>query len=342
MALPKTYVAGFHDLEAVKKMSYRKLGSTDMEVSLLSFGGGGLSGFYEDFTENDAIEVVRESLKKGINYIDTAPFYGEGRSETVIGKALKGVPREAYYVSTKVGRYSKKLDEQFNYSSEKIKSRFERSLDLLGLDYVDIIILHDVEFAKLKDIIESAIPALQEIIASGKARYLGISGYPLSRLGEVMSKISAKVDIVLSYSRDTLIDSSLHKYHTFFKSKDVGIINAAPTALQLLTNAGPQDWHQANPTLRELCKKAADYCKENGVELGRLAIHHTLESPISETVLVGMNSLAILHMNLDLVYNKLNEKEKEVRQHIKENILTLKQDLNWEGSELRRYNMVME
>lgn len=342
MALPKTFVEGFHDVKAVKKMPYRKLGNTGMELSLIGFGGGGLSGFYEDFQEKDAIEVVREALKKGINYIDTAPYYGEGRSETVIGKALKGVPRQAFYISTKVGRYSQKKEEQFNYTAVKIKSRFQTSLDLLGLDYVDIVILHDVEFARMEDIIHEAIPALQEIIKSGKARYLGISGYPLCRLEEVISKVNANLDLVLSYSRDTLIDSSLHKYHPFFKSKNLGIINAAPTALQMLTNAGPQEWHDASQEIKQLCRKASEYCKENGVELGRLAVYHTLQSPITETLLIGMNSLSILHMNLDLVFNGLTSKEESVLQYIKENILTLKEDLNWEGTELKRYNMVMQ
>lgn len=99
-----TYVDGFHYPGASQRMPYKKFGETDMELSLLGFGGGGLSGFYEEFEEEEAVQVVREALKNGINYIDTAPYYGEGRSETVIGKALKGIPRNAYYISTKVGR----------------------------------------------------------------------------------------------------------------------------------------------------------------------------------------------------------------------------------------------
>lgn len=337
-----TYVDGFHYPGASQRMPYKKFGETDMELSLLGFGGGGLSGFYEEFEEEEAVQVVREALKNGINYIDTAPYYGEGRSETVIGKALKGIPRNAYYISTKVGRYCTRIDEQFNYSSEKIKSRFEISLQLLGIEYVDMIIVHDVEFAKMKDILEEALPTLQNIVKSGKARYIGISGYPLSRLWDVINRTDIKLDFVMCYGRDTLIDSSLDTYYPLFKSKGLGIVNAAATALQMLTNAGPQPWHPASDSIKQLCAKAAEYCKENGVELGVLAIHHTLSSPNTETLLVGMNSMDILQANLELLFNKLSPAEEQVLNYIQKNILNKKDNLNWEGEELKKLNLVMD
>ncbi|XP_014284677.1 uncharacterized protein [Halyomorpha halys] len=337
-----TYVDGFHYPGASQRMPYKKFGETDMELSLLGFGGGGLSGFYEEFKEEDAVEIVREALKNGINYIDTAPYYGEGRSETVIGKALKGIPRKAYYISTKVGRYTTKIDEGFNYSPEKIKSRFEISLRLLGLEYVDMIIIHDVEFAKMKDILEEVLPTLQEIVKSGKARYMGISGYPLSRLWDVINRATIKIDFVLSYSRDTLIDSSLDTYYPLFKSKGLGIINASATAMQMLTNAGPQPWHPASDSIKQLCAKAADYCKEKSVELGILAIHHTLSNLNTETLLIGMNSMDVLQANLELLFNKLSPTEEQVLNYIQQQILNRNNNLNWEGVELKKFNMVME
>lgn len=86
-----------------------------------------------------AIETIRLAIRSGINYIDTAPYYGQGRSEQIIGKALKGVPREAYYIATKVGRYEVAPKKQFDFSAEKTLKSVDVSLSYLGLDYVDIV-----------------------------------------------------------------------------------------------------------------------------------------------------------------------------------------------------------
>lgn len=92
-----------------------------------------------EFDEAEAIATIHKALKVGINYIDTAPYYGQGRSEEVLGKALKTVPRSAYYLATKVGRYEKTYDKMFDYSAKKTRESVEKSLKLLGLDYVDVI-----------------------------------------------------------------------------------------------------------------------------------------------------------------------------------------------------------
>ena len=83
--------------------------------------------------------VYRAAIDKGINYIDTSPFYGEGRLETFIGQALKGVPRDKFYIGTKVGRYKWEVTQSFNFSAERVTQSIEESLQRLQLDYVDIL-----------------------------------------------------------------------------------------------------------------------------------------------------------------------------------------------------------
>lgn len=84
--------------------------------------------------------MVRQAIRGGINYIDTAPYYGQGRSEQFLGKALQGVPREAYYIATKVGRYETAPSEkQFDFSHDKTLESVNVSLNYLGLDYVDLV-----------------------------------------------------------------------------------------------------------------------------------------------------------------------------------------------------------
>lgn len=92
-----------------------------------------------DLDVDEAIKTIHSAIKSGINYIDTAPFYGQGRSEEVLGMALKDVPRETYYIATKVGRYEKNFEKMIDFSAKKTRESVEKSLRLLGLDYVDII-----------------------------------------------------------------------------------------------------------------------------------------------------------------------------------------------------------
>ena len=99
-ALPPTYVAGFHDEAAVRKMPYRKWGSR--VVSQLSLGVSAIGGCYGNpGGQEEATALIHEAIKRGINLIDAAPWYGHGKAESVLGEALKGIPREAYYVTTK-------------------------------------------------------------------------------------------------------------------------------------------------------------------------------------------------------------------------------------------------
>lgn len=94
---------------------------------------------YSDLDEVEAIKTIVQAIKSGVNYIDTAPWYGQGKSEQVLGRALKDVPREAYYIATKVGRYELEVEKQFNFSAKKVTEGFNDSLRYLGLDYVDVI-----------------------------------------------------------------------------------------------------------------------------------------------------------------------------------------------------------
>lgn len=100
----------------------------------------------QDIDEDEAREAVHEAFRLGINFFDTSPFYGNTKSETVLGKALVGLPRDQIVVATKVGRYGQ---ETFDFSPETVKARFQESLQRLQLEYVDILQCHDIEFGDL-------------------------------------------------------------------------------------------------------------------------------------------------------------------------------------------------
>ena len=96
--------------------------------------------------------LCRLAIQRGINYIDTSPFYGEGRSEEFIGQALNGVPRDQYFIGTKVGRYFWEVSKRFDFSAERVTKSIEESLKRLQLDYVDILQVDDARKRKLSEI----------------------------------------------------------------------------------------------------------------------------------------------------------------------------------------------
>ncbi|XP_066582886.1 uncharacterized protein [Prorops nasuta] len=316
--LPATYVQGFHDLDSVKAMEYTKLGKTDLFVSKLAFGGGPLGCHYGTYDEDEAIETIRQAIKSGINYIDTAPWYGQGRSETIIGKALKGIPRQAYYIATKVGRYELDYQHMYNYTLEKTRESLKASLERLGLSYVDVIQVHDIEFSPSLDVVlTQTLPELSRQVTERKARYIGVTGYPVSILKECIEKSNINIAIALSYSRYTLIDDTLLQYIPFFQEQDIGIINAATPCMGLLTNDGPPSWHPASDEVKQTCSRAARFCKDHDVQLAKLAIWHSMQNPCVATNLVGMQNLNQLRMNIDLLKSGITEKESKLLEDIK-------------------------
>ncbi|EFN67987.1 D-arabinose 1-dehydrogenase [Camponotus floridanus] len=331
----------------MKAMEYKELGKTGLFVSKLSFGCGPLGCHYGTYDETDAIEAVRQAIKQGVNYIDTAPWYGQGRSETILGKALKGIPRGAYYIATKIGRYELDYDNMFDFSVEKTRKSLKKSLELLGLDYVDVIqardIIHDIEFAPSLDIIiTQTLPELSKQVAEGKAKYIGLTGYPMSVLKECIEKSNINIACVLSYARLTLIDDTLLEYIPFFKKHNIGLINAAALSMSLLTNNGPPNWHPASDETKEQCANAAQYCKNQNVELSKLAIWHSMQYTNVDTNLIGIQNTKQLQMNLDVLRNSITEKEKTLLQEIQEKYLSTIKNQHWEDKEIQMYQKAMK
>lgn len=318
-SLPPTFVKGFHDEEQVKLMEYNQLGGTHMKVSKISIGGATLcSSFYGQLDFDEAKKTVHEALKRGINYIDTAPFYGQGESETNIGKILTGVPRESFYIATKTCRYDRTGPNQFDFSYERTMKSIDESLARLGVDYVDLYQLHDVEFAdNIDEVRDGAFQACLDLKEEGKIRAIGINGYPLSVLKEGVEKCDG-IDTVLTYGRYTMFDDSLLAYLQFFNEQNLGIIAASAHGCGMLTNRGPPEWHPSSANLKAIVAKAIEVCQSNSIELGKLATYHLLNIPGNVgTVLLGMEKTEYLNTNLDAFLNGLTKKEFEVYETLK-------------------------
>ena len=265
-------------------MEYRTLGKTGLKVSKLAFGGSSLGSVFRSVAEEDGIRTVHTALDHGINLIDTAPYYGATKAETVLGKALKGVARDRYLLATKVSRFGATI-EDFDFSAARVMSSIEESLKRLGVDHIDFLQVHDMEFGDLNQIVHETIPAIRETQRQGKARFVGITCLPVRLFKEVMDQV--EVDQIQSYCHYALNDTALADILPYLKEKQVGIFNSAPLAMRLLTQEGPPDWHPSLAEVVAKCAEAAAYCATQGADLAKLALQFSVAHPDIHTTIVG-------------------------------------------------------
>jgi aryl-alcohol dehydrogenase-like predicted oxidoreductase len=263
-------------------METRQLGKTDLKLPVLSFGASSLGAEFRQIDLSEALRSVKVALELGMNFIDTSPYYGRGMSEVLLGIALKGVPRDSYFLGTKLGRYDV---NHFDFSARRVAESVDVSLHRMGTDHLDIILCHDVEFVDVKQIVDETIPVLRKIQQQGKVRYFGISGYPMKVFRWVADR--TPIDVILSYNHYTLQNTMLADLAPYLKEKGIGIMNAAPFSARLLTNTPLPKWHKATPQVREVAKKAAEHCAAKGSDIAKLALQYSIRHPDMSTCVVG-------------------------------------------------------
>ena len=231
---------------------------------------------------DDALRSVRVALDNGMNFIDTSPYYGRGMSEVLLGIALRDVPRGDYLIGSKLGRYDA---SHFDFSAKRVQESVDVTLHRLGVQHLDIMLLHDIEFVPMQQIVDETLPALREIQQSGKVRYVGVSGYPMKIFGWVLER--APLDVILSYNQYTLQNTRLADLVPLFKEKGVGVMNAGPFAARLLTNTILPKWHKEPEHVKDACRKAAEFCAEQGSDIAKLALQFSIANPEMTTTVTG-------------------------------------------------------
>lgn len=277
-------------------MKYRELGKTGMMVPVLSFGASSLGGVFHSVREEDAIEAVFTAIDNGLNFIDVSPYYGHYKAETVLGKALKEIPRDKYLLSTKVGRYGENGVNTWDYSARRATESVYESMERLHVDYIDLINVHDIEFADLHQVAEETLPALVELKQKGLVGHVGITDLQLENLKWVIDHTApGMVECVLNFCHYSLNDDKLADFLDFFEERGLGIINASPLSMGLLTQRGIPEWHPAPKPLVEACRKAVKYCTEQGYPIEKLAIQFAVSNPrIPTTLFSSANPQSIL------------------------------------------------
>ncbi|MBO5932919.1 MAG: aldo/keto reductase [Bacteroidaceae bacterium] len=272
-------------------MQYRRIGKTAMEVSALSFGASSLGGVFHSIKEQEAIEAVFTAIDCGMNFIDVSPYYGHYKAETVLGKALKQIPRDKYYLSTKVGRYGKDGVNTWDYSAKRAVESVYESMERLNVEHIDLINVHDIEFANLEQVAKETVPALVELREKGVVSYVGITDLQLENLKWVVENVEeGSIDSILNFCHNCLNDDKLTDFLDFFEERGIGVINASPLSMGLLSQRGIPDWHPAPKPLVEACSKAAEFCTEQGYPIEKLAIQYSIQNPrIASTLFSSAN-----------------------------------------------------
>ena len=295
-------------------MVYNELGKTGMKVSNLGFGASSLGGVFHNIREEEGIQAVHTAVENGINFIDVSPYYGHLKAEIVLGKALKDIPREKYYLSTKVGRYGKDGVNTWDYSAKRATESVYESMERLNVDYIDLINVHDIEFQAdlpggLQKVVDETLPALVELRKKGIVKHVGITDLQPENLKWVIEHSeSGVVESILNFCHYSLNDTLLVDFLGFFEQHNVGVINASPFSMGLLSQRGAPAWHPAGKDLQRACAKAAAYCQEKGYPIDKLAIQFStsMNPRIASTLFSSANPQNVLK-NIKYVNEPIDE-----------------------------------
>lgn len=287
-----------------------RLARTDVEVTRLAFGGAPIAGLFAPVPKAQALATVRRALELGMRYLDTAPHYGAGRSEELLGEVLPGEPRDSYVLSTKVGRLLRPvrpgealehlgfadpppLRRDWDWSGDGIRRSLEESLDRLGVDRLDIVYMHDPEDHE-HEVYQSAYPALAALRDEGVIGAVGVGMNQTGMLTRFVRRLD--LDVVLSAGRFTLLDrSAQEELLPACLERGTSVVVGGVYNSGLLADPRPgatYDYAPAPAALVERASLLAGICREHGVPLRAAALQFPLTHPAVTSVLVGCRSPA--------------------------------------------------
>jgi D-threo-aldose 1-dehydrogenase len=306
----------------------RVIGRSSVTVSELGFGAAPIGNLYTAISDDEARATVDAAWDAGMRYFDTAPHYGLGLSERRLGSALSRYARDDYVVSTKVGRLlvpnpaptgsdllsglfdvDDSLTRQLDYSPDGVRRSLDESLERLGLDRIDIVLVHDpVDF--MDSVIADTIPALIRLRDQGVIGAVGIGmnlWEPLRR-----AVMETDIDVVMIAGRWTLLDRSAAPLLDACEQNDCSVLAAAPFNSGLLAQRWPQagsrfDYGPASDEVLERARAIAAACNANGASLPQAALQFPLRHPSVASVVAGMGTAGQVTENAALLAGPVTE-----------------------------------
>lgn len=289
----------------------RKIGRTDIDVSVLGIGTAPLGGNFTDVERGDAIDVVSAGFNAGLNYVDTAPFYGFGRSERAAGDAIRG---RNYVLSTKVGRLLAPgphpapseagmndplpFHPVYDYTYDGVMRSFEDSQQRLGLDRIDILLAHDIGemqhgaednaryFAQLSN---GGYRAMDELRSGGQVRAIGLG---VNESAVCMAALEiGDWDTFLLAGRYTLLEQTpLDDLIPACQARGTTLIIGGPFNSGILVGREMWNYAKAPEQVVSRVRKIGDICADHGVELPVAALQFPLAHPVVSSIIPGARS----------------------------------------------------
>jgi D-threo-aldose 1-dehydrogenase len=281
------------------------LGRSGVRVSALALGGAPIGGMYEPVPADVAVATVRRALEHGLTYVDTAPHYGLGRGEELIGRGLAGAPRASYVVSTKVGRLVVPLapgeppepegfaepppyKRRWDWSRDGIRRSLAESLDRLGLDRVEVVYMHDPDDHE-DEVYATGFPALAELRDEGVILAIGAGMNQTPMLTRFVERLD--LDVVLCAGRYTVLDRTAEgDLLPACLRRGVSVVIGGAFNSGLLADPRPGATFNYVPAAEPLVARAIelrDRCAAYGVPLRAAALRFPLRHPAVASVLVG-------------------------------------------------------
>jgi L-galactose dehydrogenase len=276
-------------------MEQRALGRTGLSVSVLGQGGAAFGQQFGPVSAREAADTVHAAIDAGVNLVDVAAYYGRGTAEEFLGRALEGGWREKVNICTKACRLDRAV---FDFTPAGTRKCFEASLRRLRTDRVEILLAHDIEFADdYEYVFDETYHTLRQLKQEGKARFIGMSCYPLALLRRAIER--CELDVVISYAHYNLFNARLlTEFLPAAEARGVGVMNASPLAMGLLTNQGPQPWFPGPPEVVAACRAAAELCRGRGADISFLGMQFACAQPRIPCTLTGAARPSELEANL--------------------------------------------
>ncbi len=306
-----------------------QLGSTRLRLPRMGIGSAPLAGLYERVDEAEAVRTLRRAVELGASYVDTAPLYGYGRSERIVGRALSSLPRGDFVLSTKVGRILEPADEPpggeefvdlppldpaFDYSRDGVLRSLEDSLERLGLDSVDVLYVHDPDGGAsandvftgpdhYRQVMEEALPTLAELRSEGVIGAVGVGMNGWQMLARFAR--DGDFDCFLLAGRYTLLDqSALPELLPLCESKNISVVIGGPYNSGILASdlspGAPYFYREAPPDVLEQARRIRSVCDRHGVPLKATALQFCLAHPAVAAVIPGAKSVGEAEENCEM------------------------------------------
>lgn len=294
-------------------MEHITLGKSELKVPVVGFGAwqAGKRGWGKDYSDEDIIEAIRFSIENGVNFIDTAEVYGDGYSEDVVARAIKGYDREDVILATKVAA--------FHYRYNDLIRAAEHSMERLNTDYIDLYQLHWPDnYISMKE----TVAALENLVREGKVRHVGLCNYPAPLIEDMYSKMSEEIPIVSNQMRYNIVEREVEEeLFPYMKKKGITMIAWSPIAKGLLTgkynteNLPDDEVRKNDPMFRKenierlgpVLQKVAELSEKHGKTMSQTSLNYLISK--GAVVIPGAKNLSQAKENMGAAGWRLSEQE---------------------------------